>query len=148
MKSIGLIALCVLLNLGSWAQTQTPGLVPLESIQLTSPETLKNFVPLLPEVKQHFWKLDPNTGYAVHSVGGGVYVMSDNGWQSAWLVTDDGVIVFDAPASFGKSIPYEIADCGDRTGGRFSQRAAGPRSAHSKRHVWIEKDGYFGWKKR
>ena len=35
--------------------------------------------------------------------------MSDNGWQSAWLVTDDGVIVFDAPASFGKSIPSEIA---------------------------------------
>jgi glyoxylase-like metal-dependent hydrolase (beta-lactamase superfamily II) len=45
----------------------------------------------------------------VHSVGGGVYVMSDKGWQSAWLVTDDGVIVFEAPASFGKSIPFEIA---------------------------------------
>jgi glyoxylase-like metal-dependent hydrolase (beta-lactamase superfamily II) len=109
MKSIGVIAFLVFLSLASCAQTQTPDLIPLESIQLTSPETLQKFVPILPEVKQHFWKLDPSTGYAVHSVGGVVYVMSDNGWQSAWLVTDDGVIVFDAPASFGKSIPSEIA---------------------------------------
>ncbi|MBV8050458.1 MAG: MBL fold metallo-hydrolase [Acidobacteriaceae bacterium] len=83
--------------------------MPLESIQLVPAETLQKFVPVLPEVRQHFWKLDPQTGYAVHSVGGGMYVISDNGWQSAWLVTDEGVIVFDAPASFGKSIPSEIA---------------------------------------
>lgn len=108
MRSIGFVAMFVLLNLSSWAQTQTPDWIPLGSIQLTSPEALNNFVPVLPEVKQHFWKMDASTGYAVHSVGGGVYVMSDNGWQSAWLVTDDGVIVFDAPASFGKSIPSEI----------------------------------------
>jgi len=109
MKSIGFVVSFVLLNLASWAQMQTPHSIPLESIQSTSPETLNKFVPVLPQVKQHFWKLDPSTGYAVHSVGGGVFVISDNGWQSAWLVTDDGVIVFDAPASFGKSIPSEIA---------------------------------------
>jgi glyoxylase-like metal-dependent hydrolase (beta-lactamase superfamily II) len=60
------------------------------------------------------WKIDPKIGYAVHSVGGGVYVISDNGWQSAFLVTDEGVIVFDAPASFGKSIPSEIAKVTDK----------------------------------
>jgi len=60
------------------------------------------------------WKIDPKIGYAVHSVGGGVYVISDNGWQSAFLLTDEGVIVFDAPASFGKSIPSEIAKVTDK----------------------------------
>jgi glyoxylase-like metal-dependent hydrolase (beta-lactamase superfamily II) len=35
--------------------------------------------------------------------------MSDNMWQSAFLVTDDGVIVFDAPETFGAKIPSAIA---------------------------------------
>jgi glyoxylase-like metal-dependent hydrolase (beta-lactamase superfamily II) len=64
--------------------------------------------------KAKFWKIDPNLGYAVKNVGGGVYVISDNGWQSAFLVTDEGVIVFDAPASFGKGIPSAIAKVTDK----------------------------------
>jgi glyoxylase-like metal-dependent hydrolase (beta-lactamase superfamily II) len=47
-------------------------------------------------------------------MGGGVYVISDNGWQSAFLVTSEGVIVFDAPESFGKSIPSAIAKITDK----------------------------------
>lgn len=35
-------------------------------------------------------------------------------WQSAFLVTDDGVIVFDAPESFGKSIRSAIAKVTDK----------------------------------
>jgi len=79
-----------------------------------SPEDLKKYVPVLPAVKAQFWKIDPKLGYAVKDVGGGVYVLSDNGWQSAFLVTEDGVIVFDAPASFGKSIPSAIAKVTDK----------------------------------
>src|SRR5260370_27725333 len=75
----------------------------------STPESLKEYVPVLPAVKAKFWKIDPKVGYAVKNVGGGVYVISDNGWQSAFLVTDEGVIVFDAPASFGKGIQSAIA---------------------------------------
>jgi glyoxylase-like metal-dependent hydrolase (beta-lactamase superfamily II) len=114
MKAFSLVASLLLCSLTVSAQMQSSKSIPLESIQLTPPETLQKFVPVLPEVRQHYWKLDPDTGVAVHSVGGGVYVISDNGWQSAWLVTDDGVIVFDAPASFGKSIPSEIAKVTNR----------------------------------
>src|SRR5258707_12709274 len=78
------------------------------------PESLKEYVPVLPAVKAKFWKIDPKVGYAVKNVGGGVYVISDNGWQSAFLVTDEGVIVFDAPASFGKSIPLEVSKVTDK----------------------------------
>src|SRR5260370_10175850 len=77
-------------------------------------EPLKEYVPVLPAVKAKFWKIDPKLGYAVKNVGGGVYVMSDNGWQSAFLVTDEGVIVFDAPASFGKNIPLEVSKVTDK----------------------------------
>jgi glyoxylase-like metal-dependent hydrolase (beta-lactamase superfamily II) len=88
--------------------------VSAQSSQEDSPENLRKYVPLLPSVKAQMWKIDPKIGYAVHNVGGGVYVISDNGWQSAFLVTDEGVIVFDAPASFGKSIPSEIAKVTDK----------------------------------
>jgi glyoxylase-like metal-dependent hydrolase (beta-lactamase superfamily II) len=88
--------------------------VSAQSSQEDSPEKLQKYVPLLPSVKAQVWKIDPKLGYAVHSVGGGVYVISDNGWQSAFLVTDEGVIVFDAPASFGKSIPSAIANVTDK----------------------------------
>ena len=75
----------------------------------TSPESLEGYVPVLDSVKAKFWKIDPAIGHAVKSFGGGVHVISDNGWQSAFLVTDEGVIVFDAPASFGKHIPSAIS---------------------------------------
>ena len=88
--------------------------VSAQSSREDSPENLRKYVPLLPTVKAEMWKIDPKIGYAVHSVGGGVYVISDNGWQSAFLVTDEGVIVFDAPASFGKNIPLEIAKVTDK----------------------------------
>jgi hypothetical protein len=73
----------------------------------------KTHVPILPSVKAKYWNIDPSLGYAMKNVGGGVYVLSDNMWQSAFLVTNDGVIVFDAPATFGKSIPSAIAKVTD-----------------------------------
>ena len=76
------------------------------SAQIKPPE---DYGPLLPAVKEKMWKIDPKVGYAVKDIGNGVYVISDNGWQSAWLVTNDGVIVFDAPETFGKQIPFEVA---------------------------------------
>jgi glyoxylase-like metal-dependent hydrolase (beta-lactamase superfamily II) len=90
------------------------GHVLAQSSQEDSPENLQRYVSLLPAVKAQMWKIDSKLGYAVKSVGGGVYVISDNGWQSAFLVTDDGVIVFDAPASFGKNIPSAIAQVTDQ----------------------------------
>jgi glyoxylase-like metal-dependent hydrolase (beta-lactamase superfamily II) len=74
-----------------------------------TPEGLKQYVPILPSVRKDFWEVDPKLGYAMKPVGGGVYVITDDGWQSAFLVTDDGVIVFDAPESYGAKIPSAIA---------------------------------------
>lgn len=74
-----------------------------------SPEGLKQYVAVLPSVREKFWQIDPNLGYAMKDVGNGVYVISDNGWQSAFLVTDAGVIVFDAPETFGAKVPSAVA---------------------------------------
>jgi glyoxylase-like metal-dependent hydrolase (beta-lactamase superfamily II) len=100
MRAIYFLAISIALCGSAWAQS--------------SEGDLKSYVPVLPSVKAQFFKIDPKLGYAVKDMGGGVYVISDNGWQSAFLVTDDGVIVFDAPESFGKSIPSAIANVTDK----------------------------------
>ena len=74
-----------------------------------SPEALRKHVPVLPAVRAKYWDIDPAVGYGVKNLGNGVHALSDNGWQSAFLVTDAGVIVFDAPDSYGKHIPEAIA---------------------------------------
>jgi glyoxylase-like metal-dependent hydrolase (beta-lactamase superfamily II) len=74
-----------------------------------SPEALRAHVPVLPAVRAKYWNIDPAVGYGMKDFGNGVYALSDNGWQSAFLVTDAGVIVFDAPASYGKHIPEAVA---------------------------------------
>jgi glyoxylase-like metal-dependent hydrolase (beta-lactamase superfamily II) len=80
----------------------------------SSDEDLTKYAPILPSVKAQFFDVDPKLGYAVKSMGAGVYVISDNMWQSAFFVTDDGVVVFDAPESFGKGIPGAIAKITDK----------------------------------
>ena len=57
MKSIGVFAFFVFLSVASWAQTHTPDLIPLQSVRLTSPETLWKFVQVLQEVKQRFFEV-------------------------------------------------------------------------------------------
>jgi glyoxylase-like metal-dependent hydrolase (beta-lactamase superfamily II) len=77
-------------------------------------ENLKKYVAVLPSVKANFWTIDPKLGVGMKKYNGGIYVLSDNAWQSAFLVTDDGVIVFDAPSSYAKSIPKAIASVTDK----------------------------------
>jgi len=79
-----------------------------------SQEDLQKYAPVLPSVKAQFWKIDPKLDMRSKASEEAVYVISDNMWQSAFLVTDEGVIVFDAPASFGQSIPSAISQVTDQ----------------------------------
>jgi glyoxylase-like metal-dependent hydrolase (beta-lactamase superfamily II) len=107
-KLMYLLALAVFLPIHLSAQSTH------SAFDQPSQEDLKKYVPVLPSVRAQYFQVDPKLGYAVKDMGGGVYVISDNGWQSAFLVTNEGVIVFDAPESFGKSIPSAIANITDK----------------------------------
>src|SRR5271155_2485419 len=99
----------------SFAQQSQPAPKHLSSFAGTdSPEGWREHVPVLPAVRAKYWNIDPAVGYGMKDFGNGVYALSDNGWQSAFLVTDAGVIVFDAPASYGKHIPEAIAKVTNR----------------------------------
>jgi glyoxylase-like metal-dependent hydrolase (beta-lactamase superfamily II) len=73
-------------------------------------DSLPNFVPVLPQVKAKALPVDPQKGYLVKEVKPGVFVITDGMYQSAFVTTGKGVILFDAPPSFGGHIIQAVAD--------------------------------------
>lgn len=64
---------------------------------------------VLPETLARALPVDPARGYLTTEVKPGVFVVTDGIWQSAFVTTGKGVIVLDAPESFGAKLPEAIA---------------------------------------
>lgn len=71
--------------------------------------TLSSYKPVLSATLERAWPIDPAKGVATREVAENVYVVTDGVWQSAFVVTADGVIVLDAPETYAQKIPGEIA---------------------------------------
>ena len=54
--------------------------------------------------------IDPAKGYRLESLGRGLYMITDNQYQSMFLVYETGVVVVDAPPSYAAKIPQAIAE--------------------------------------
>jgi glyoxylase-like metal-dependent hydrolase (beta-lactamase superfamily II) len=54
--------------------------------------------------------IDPAKGYRTQELGAGLFLVTDNMYQSLFLVYDKGVIVIDAPPSYALHIPAAIAE--------------------------------------
>lgn len=71
--------------------------------------SVADHVPVLPSTLAKAWTIDPQKGVESREVGDGVFVITDGVWQSAFVVTDSGVIVIDAPETYADKIRPEIA---------------------------------------
>jgi glyoxylase-like metal-dependent hydrolase (beta-lactamase superfamily II) len=58
--------------------------------------------------------VDPAKGYRLQDLGRGLYMVTDNVYQSMFLVYDRGVVVIDAPPSYASRIPQAIAEVTSR----------------------------------
>jgi glyoxylase-like metal-dependent hydrolase (beta-lactamase superfamily II) len=54
--------------------------------------------------------VDPAKGYRLQELGSGLYMITDNGIQSMFLLYDGGAVVIDAPQNFAAHIPQAIAE--------------------------------------
>lgn len=54
--------------------------------------------------------IDPAKGYRLQDLGGGLYMVTDNAYQSMFLVYESGVVVIDAPPSYASKIRQAIAE--------------------------------------
>jgi hypothetical protein len=54
--------------------------------------------------------VDPTKGYRLQDFGSGLYMITDNAYQSMFLVYDRGVVVMDAPPSYAGKIRLAIKE--------------------------------------
>ncbi|NNE89942.1 MAG: MBL fold metallo-hydrolase [Silicimonas sp.] len=85
---------------------------PADSISLEEnhPNSFRNFSAELPKMRERTPPINTETGLHVSEIEQGLFFVTDFIYQSAFLVTDDGVVVFDAPPSFGERLRIAIAD--------------------------------------
>ena len=58
--------------------------------------------------------IDLSRGYRLQDLGDGLYMVTDNIYQSMFLVHDGGVVVVDAPPNYAARIPRAIAEITDK----------------------------------
>jgi glyoxylase-like metal-dependent hydrolase (beta-lactamase superfamily II) len=58
--------------------------------------------------------VDPAKGYRLQDLGRGLYMVTDNAYQSMLLVYDRGVVVIDVPPAYAAHLPQAIAEVTDK----------------------------------
>jgi hypothetical protein len=58
--------------------------------------------------------IDSAKGYRLQELDKGLYMITDNAYQSMFLVYDRGVVVVDAPPGYAAHIPQAIAEVSDK----------------------------------
>ena len=58
--------------------------------------------------------IDPAKGYRLQNLGDGLYMVTDNVYQSMFMVYANGVVVVDAPPPYAQLIPRAIAEVTDK----------------------------------
>jgi glyoxylase-like metal-dependent hydrolase (beta-lactamase superfamily II) len=70
----------------------------------------EHYVPLLPKVRERMLPVDYSNGYLVKEIKPDVYIITDGAYQSMFVTTGQGVILFDAPPSFAQHIKQAVAE--------------------------------------
>jgi glyoxylase-like metal-dependent hydrolase (beta-lactamase superfamily II) len=81
-------------------------------------DRLPDYVPLLPQVQSMAPKIDPAKGYLVETLKiddlmtpkSAIYMITDGAYESVFVSTGKGVVLFDAPPSFAQHISQAVAE--------------------------------------
>lgn len=79
------------------------------SLDVDHPDSFRKFAPELPQMRARAAKINTEFGLHVSEVEPGLFFVTDLVYQSAFIVTNDGVVVLDAPPSFGGNLRKAIA---------------------------------------
>ncbi|NOX76699.1 MAG: MBL fold metallo-hydrolase [Gammaproteobacteria bacterium] len=101
------------MNLSSFFHTAVLAITLGFSANIAQAKPLQDYVPVLDNVKANAFQIDHKKGYRVKKVATNVYIITDGIWQSAFITTGKGVILLDAPQSFGQHIIKAVAEITD-----------------------------------
>lgn len=80
------------------------------SLNPVDPNSYLTFAPELPETLARMPQIDPETGVYVEEVNPNLFYVTEGIYTSAFVVTDEGVVVFDAPPSYAQALPSVIQE--------------------------------------
>jgi glyoxylase-like metal-dependent hydrolase (beta-lactamase superfamily II) len=73
-------------------------------------EDLPDYVPLLPQVRASALKVDPRKGYLVKKLKPGAFMLVGGGYESMFVTTGKGVVLFDAPPTTARHIVQAVRE--------------------------------------
>lgn len=79
------------------------------SLEVDHAGSFQHFSPELPQMRARAAKINTEFGLHVSEIEPGLFFVTDLVYQSAFVVTDEGVVVLDAPPSFGPNLREVIA---------------------------------------
>jgi glyoxylase-like metal-dependent hydrolase (beta-lactamase superfamily II) len=86
------------------------GLALLVGAVAAEGSSLPDYKPVPPAIKARILPVDARKGYLVKQLKPEVYLITDGGYQSLFVTTGKGVILLDAPPSFGGKIVQAVAE--------------------------------------
>lgn len=110
---VSISAIACLAVLGS-AGISTAGVGPEHnpantiSTDVDHPDSFRHFAPELPQMRARAAEINTDFGLHVSEIEPGLFFVTDLIYQSAFAVTETGVVVFDAPPSFGERLRMAI----------------------------------------
>lgn len=72
------------------------------------PDSFRHFAPELPEMRERIAPINTELGIHLSEIEPGLFFVTDHIYQSAFLVTKEGVVVFDSPPSFAERLRSAI----------------------------------------
>jgi glyoxylase-like metal-dependent hydrolase (beta-lactamase superfamily II) len=109
MKKINKMLICgfILISVAASGQHSSP---PYPNMPDISPigERIGRYIPVNESAKGP--SIDPGKGYRIQDLGRGLYMITDNIYQSMFMVYERGVVVIDAPPGYAHQITKAIAE--------------------------------------
>lgn len=103
------ISLLAALSTAGLAQADQPhNTANAISLDENHPDSFRHFSAELPKMRERAAQINTDFGLHVSEIEKGLFFVTDLVYQSAFLVTDAGVVVFDAPPSFGEGLRKAI----------------------------------------
>jgi glyoxylase-like metal-dependent hydrolase (beta-lactamase superfamily II) len=82
----------------------------LPAVQAVGEPALPDYKPVPPAIKARILPIDEKKGYLVKELKPNVYLITDGGYQSLFVTTGKGVILLDAPPSYGSKIVQAVSE--------------------------------------
>jgi glyoxylase-like metal-dependent hydrolase (beta-lactamase superfamily II) len=92
------------------ASCTVAGLLLSSATPAAETSALPDFKPVPPAIKARILPVDPKKGYLVKELKPNVYLITDGAYQSLFVKTGKGVILLDAPPSYGTKIVRAVAE--------------------------------------